>query len=113
MIEKYKIKFVISLISIIIIISGSIFAMEDRFVSEKEAASTLQNFNSKISQDFKLINLQILQLRYDNLLKSYYEQKRLIKQEPNDSDLKEEFSVIKKEKNDTKSKIDKILELRK
>lgn len=110
MVEKYKIKLVISIITVLLMIVGAVVAMEEHYVSESEAASSLQSFDQKIATDFQLVKLQILQLRYDNLLKTYFQLKTILKQNPDDDYVREEMNSVKIESVLTKEKIDKILE---
>ena len=65
-------KFIIPAFTFFVFFVGSIIALEDRYVSEAEAAKSLSSFNQKMSNENKMIKLQIQQVRYDNLINSYY-----------------------------------------
>ncbi len=106
MIEKYKIKLIISLITVIFALTGAIFAMEDRYVSEKEASQSLQSFNEKVVQEFKIMKLSLLYMKYDNATKEYYSLRRLVRENPNDVELKNDLEAVSKYRAQLKEKID-------
>ena len=91
-------------------LGSGVIAMEDRYVSEKEAASSLSLFNQKISQDFKMVDLKILNLQYTGLTDQYYRLKSLLGQHPNNIEMQEDFKRVKNERIDVKKKIDKIMQ---
>ncbi len=108
----YWVKLVSSILAVTITLGGAVLAMEDRYVSEKEEIKTLQIFNSNIQQNFRLMNLKIFQLQYDHLTDSYYQYKKLRRNQPIDIEIQEEFERIKNERKLIKEKINKLLEER-
>ena len=76
-------------------ICGGIYAMDDRYVSDAEAAQSLEGFDAKIQQSILKINIQILELRKEGLNKEYYQHKRLIRTYPDDKELVQELIEIK------------------
>ena len=89
------IKYAASVISLISALAGGLYAMDDRYVSDKEAAQSLQSFDIKIQQDLSKIELQILQNELENTTDTYYKHKQLIRTYPNDQELKDELILIK------------------
>lgn len=110
LVEKYKLKFIISLLTVMLLLVGAVVQMEKHYVSETEAAQSLQAFDQKVNADIRLVKLQILQLRYDNLVKQWYNIKSILRVEPDNTYLREELNNINVEKLLTKEKINKILE---
>jgi len=112
MLEKIP-KWVKSLTIIIALLSsiaGSIYAIDDRYVTDKEAATSLENFNSKMDQEVVKIRMQILELSKNSIITEYYKHKELIRAYPDDKDLKNELIEIKIRRDAINQKIDAILE---
>ena len=103
------IKYGASVLTVLFSLAGGLWALEDRYVSEQEAASSLTLFNQKITQDFQQVELRILTIQYDNLTESYYKYKRLIRENPNDTELLQEFEEIKNKRSELKIEINKLL----
>lgn len=91
-------------------LGGGVIAMEDRYVSEKEAAQSLTMFNQKMVQDFQMMDVKILNLQYTGLTDQYYRLKSMLRQDPNNIELQEDFERVKNEREDVRVKIDKIME---
>lgn len=105
------IKYLTSVVSLIAALSGGIYAMEDRYVTDKEAAQSLQLFDSKMQQDLGKIELQILQGRLDSITSQYYKHKQLLRAYPEDDELKEEFEVLKDQRKEINEKINEKMEI--
>ena len=99
-------KYTASVISLISALAGGLYAMDDRYVSDKEAAQSLQSFDMKIQQDLTKIELQILQTELENANDTYYKHKQLIRTYPTDQELKDDLMIIKEKREKIKKEID-------
>ncbi len=99
------IKYATSIVSMVVALAGGIYAMEDRYVSDADAAKSLKNFDIKIQQDFEKIELQILQNELENTTQTYFKHKQLIRAYPDDVELKEELIELKDRRDSIKSEI--------
>jgi len=104
-------KYATSVVSLIAALAGGIYAMEDRYVTDKEAAQSLQAFDTKVQQDLGKIELQILQGRLDSITSEYYKHKQLLRAYPEDNELKDEFEVLKDQRKSIKEKINEKMEI--
>ncbi len=91
-------------------IAGSIYAIDDRYVTDKEAATSLESFNSKMDQEVIKIRMQILELSKNGIITEYYKHKELIRAYPNDKELKQELIEIRQRRDIVDQKIEAILE---
>lgn len=89
------IKIVSVIVSIMIACGGAIYAMDDRYVDEEQAATSLQNFNAAVQKDLVNIELQILTNQKESLVNQYNQQYQLHKQNPDDEFFKEELIRIR------------------
>lgn len=108
---SFILKVVVPVLGVILTIGSAIFAMEDRYVSQKEAATSLQAFDSAIKKDLDRLELQILNTQKDNLTDSYHKQYQLVKQHPNDSFYKIELNRIKDRLEKIQNKIQSLIQL--
>jgi len=92
------------------IIAGSIYAIDDRYITDKEAATSLESFNQKMDQEVVKIQIQILELRKNSVIAEFYKHKDLIRAYPNDLELKRELDEIIRRRDAINSKLDAILE---
>jgi len=99
------IKYATTIISLVATLAGGLYAMDDRYISDKEAAQSLQNFDNKIQQDLNKIQLQILQAELENATEAYYKHKHLMKVYPDDKELEDELLLIKERRDKIKAKI--------
>jgi len=106
------IKYFTSIISLIAILAGGIYAMDDRYVSNKEAAQSLQMFNMKMQQDLNKIELQIDQNQLESITAEYYKHKQLIRVYPDDQELREELENIKTRRNAIKKSIQQKMKIK-
>lgn len=86
-------------------IGGVIFAAEDRYVTDKEAASSLKMFQQQLQYENNVIKLELEDLRktmirkeLDYVKEQYYKLKQLIINNPDDMELQLEFEDIKAKK---------------
>jgi len=105
------IKYATTIISLVVALCGGIYAMEDRYVSDKEAAESLQNFNIKINRDLSKIELQILNNQLESITTEYYKHKQLVKTYPEDEELSEELELIKENRQKIKLKIENKIKI--
>ena len=83
---------------IITFITG-IWFIDDRYVDAEEAQTLKQQ-----------INLRIDTYEYRELTKQYYELKKLVRENPESIELKEQLKEVEKERADLKKRIDAKLE---
>jgi len=105
------VKYTTTIVSLVAALAGGLYAMDDRYVSDKEAAQSLQNFDMKIQQDLNKIELQILQNELENITQTYFKHKQLIKAYPDDIELREELEILKQNRENIKAKIAKKVEI--
>jgi len=99
------IKYATTVLSLIATLAGGLYAMDDRYVSDKEAAQSLQSFDQKIQQDLSKIELQLLQSELENATDAYYKHKHLIKVYPEDQELQEELIYLKEKREKIQAEI--------
>jgi len=99
------IKYATTIISLVVTLGGGLYAMDDRYVSDKEAAQSLQSFDNKIQHDLTKIQLQILQSELESVTDSYYKHKHLMKVYPDDQELEDELILIKERREKIKEEI--------
>jgi len=99
------IKYTTSILTLVVTLAGGIYAMEDRYVSDDDAAKSMMNFDLKIQQDFDKIQLQILQNELENTTQTYFKHKQLIRAYPDDIELKDELVELKERREEIKIKI--------
>ena len=98
-------------LSILITFAGALYAVEDRYVTQEEAATSLQNFNNAIKKDLVNIELQILYNSLDNVNDQYYKLRRLIQESPSDPYLNDEFRRIKERRKNIQEKINEKIDI--
>ena len=87
-----------SIVLIITFITG-IWFIDDRYVDAKELKSQKEQ-----------INLRIDTYEYRELTKQYYELKKLVRENPESIELKEQLKEVEKERAELKKRIDAKLE---
>ena len=87
-----------SIVLIITFITG-IWFIDDRYVDAKELKSQKEQ-----------INLRIDTYEYRELTKQYYELKKLVRENPDSQELKEQLKEVEKERAELKKRIDAKLE---
>jgi len=105
------IKYATTIISLIVTLGGGLYAMDDRYVSDKEAAQSLQNFDMKMKQELNKIELQMMSNQLENITTEYYKHKQMIRAYPSDQELKEEFEVLKERRTEIKKEIKAKMQL--
>ncbi len=92
-------------VSFVLTITGAIWAMEDRYVSDDEAAKSLELFQQKLQYENSLLESKIMDLKNTMIRKEltyvteqYYKIKKLVLDNPNDMELKLEFEELKTKK---------------
>jgi hypothetical protein len=87
-------KLVVTTIVGIVSVFGSVWAIDDRYVDQQEIVATLQQYDASIQQ--RMANYESgNNLRdYNHLTESYYRLRRLLRQNPGDQELREEFDSI-------------------
>ena len=106
---KNWIKSTITILSLLGVIAGGIYTVEDRYITNAQAASSLENFNSKVQQDILKVKIDILEGRKEALNAEYYQHKRLIRAYPDDTDLVQELDEIKLRRNRVESEIQELM----
>ena len=76
-----------------------IWFIDERYISAKE-----------LSQEKQKIYLKMNINEYRTLTEQFYNYKRIVKENPNDPSLKNQFDEIKKDRDNVKDKIDKFME---
>ncbi len=87
-----------SIVLIITFITG-IWFIDDRYVDAKELKSQKEQ-----------INLRIDTYEYRELTKQYYELKKLVRENPDSQELKDQLREVEKERAELKKRIDAKLE---
>lgn len=106
-----SVKLIGAVISLLIAFTGILYAVEDRYVTQKEAASSLQTFDTAVKKDLVNLELQILNNSLGNTTDQYYKYKQLLREHPADIELKEEVIRLKDRMDSIQDKIDSKLEI--
>ena len=85
--------------SVILTFIFGIWFIDERYISAEELKTEKQKIYLKMNVG-----------EYRTLTEQYYKYKRIIKENPNDVDLRNEFNDIIKDRDDVKNKIDKYIE---
>jgi len=93
-----SIKKIFGTIVLVISLITGVWLIDDRYISASE-----------LTQAKNQIYLKMDTAEYRYLTEQYYKFKELLKKDPNDTDLKQQFEEIKKEREEVKRKIDKLL----
>lgn len=94
-----KILKILGSIGIILTFVFGVWIVDERYVTAKE-----------LSQEKVKIYLKMDVSDYRALTSQYYDYKKLVRENPDDKDLKESFNKIEKERDTLKQKIDSCLE---
>lgn len=105
-------KYLASVLSIVVTLAGAIYAMEDRYIDQKEVSHSLEMFNVKMKNDIDKIELQMLNNQLESTTSEYYKHKQLIRAYPEDEELKEEFEILKEKRETIKSRINEKTEIK-
>jgi len=105
------IKTILPILLGMIAFGGVIYGMEERYVDQKEAATSLQLFDQAVKKDLDHLELQILNTSLESLTDQYHKQRQLLKTDPTDIELREEFDRIKSRKETIQQRIDNKLEI--
>lgn len=104
----------LALIITLATIIGFAFAIDSRYAKEIVVVETLQQFQMQqqatidryqIKSDYKFYKFM-----YDDLTKEMYFYRKLIREHPNDQEIKLEHDQVVKKRDDTKEKMDKLME---
>ena len=105
---------IISALVLLFSFLGGVWAFDDRYAKEVVVAQSLQQFQQqtlKSNKQFQAkIQIQFYQMTYDNLTKEMFSYKRLMRENPRDLEIKEEYDRIVEERKRTKIKINEFLE---
>jgi hypothetical protein len=100
-------KNVIATIVLALSFIGGVFAFDDRYVTAKEfvlaeqrTVQTLKTFQDRQERTY-------LEQRYQTLTDQMMKQKQMIRTYPKDQELKDDYDVIVKEREDVKQKLNK------
>lgn len=100
--------------AVILGLLGGVYAIDDRYAKEKTVTQSLQQFQEQTQKTYKQfqlkVQLQFYQMMYDNLTKEMFTYKRMIRENPNDQDIRDEYDRIVYERNQIKDKINKLME---
>jgi outer membrane PBP1 activator LpoA protein len=89
-----KIINILKIVVVIVSIIGGVWAFEDRYQTKANANEVQQQTVKTIDQLQQKINYDADVRLYDQLIQRKFLYKRLIKQNPNDQDLREEYQQI-------------------
>ena len=92
---KNYIKGIIAAISIVLTIVGAIWAMEDRYASDKDVANSLQILDQRIQYQITDVKRTIIQKELSYITEQYYKLKKLAIDHPDDLELQLEFDELK------------------
>ena len=106
-----SVKLVTGVLSLLIMFAGVLYAVEDRYVTQEEAATSLQTFDNAVKKDLINLELQILNTSLENATDQYYKHKQLIREHPADNELKEETTRLKARMKSIQDKIDSKLKI--
>ncbi len=106
-----SIKFISIVLSLLITFAGCLYAVDDRYVTQKQAATSLQIFDSAVKKDMINLELQILNNNLDSLNDQYYKLRRLLQNAPGDTELREDLQRVNDRRKDIQNKIDEKLEI--
>ena len=101
-------KAIIGTIVLVLSLIGGVLAFDDRYATCKDLAK-LEQQNIKTFQELrKDMDRDRLEQRYINLTDQAMSLKILIKKYPNDTELKEDYDKVMKERDKTKEQLDKM-----
>jgi hypothetical protein len=89
------VKLITAILALVITIGGVVIAAEDRYVTDKEAATSLQMFDQKIQYNINDIKTSILRKELSYVEERYYKLRSLVLQHPEDIELSLEFNELK------------------
>lgn len=105
---------IITGIAIILGLMGGVYAIDDRYAKERRVAQSLEQFQEQTQQSIKQlrikVQLQFYQMMYDSLTKDMISYKRMMRENPNNQDIKDEYNRIIDERNQIRIKINKLME---
>jgi hypothetical protein len=110
---------------------GTLFLVEDRYAKardlitledhmyddvdhkivlvENKSVQTFESYQMKQNTINKGLQLQILNVQYDNLTDRYYTLKRMLRDNPNNSDLRNEFNEVQRQRENVKQQREQLL----
>ena len=104
-----SIKYATGAVALIAALSGGLWALDDRYATEQGVAKSLSMFDQKIEQDFKKVDIRILNIRYEQATESYYNLRKLVRENPRDVELQEDLSIVTEQRAELKKEIDEVL----
>ncbi len=105
------VKIVLPVVLALITVGGVVLGVEERYVTQKEAATSLQAFDQAVKKDLVHLELQILNTTLESLTDQYHKQRQILKTDPTDLELREEFERIKARREIIQQRIDNKLEI--
>ncbi len=100
------IKLIAVIFSVIISLGGALYAVEDRYVTQKQAATSLQSFDQAVKKDLVSLELQILNNSLESATDQYHKQRQLVREYPGDIELQHELDRIRSRMITIQEKID-------
>ena len=93
-----NVKTISIIVPLLISCIGVGYALDKRYVTDTEAASSLVSFNAKMEQDISKIRMQILELKQSGVIAEYYKHRQLLRAFPDDAELLMELDEIRERK---------------
>lgn len=105
---------IITGLAVILGLLGGVYAIDDRYAKEELVAQSLEQFQQQTQQTYKQfqlkVQLQFYQIIYDNLTKEMFTYKRMMRENPDDQDIHEEYNRVMNERSKIMQKIQSLLE---
>ena len=104
----------ISTLAVLVSLVCGIWALEGHYQTKAEAKEKFEAVEIQVAgalqnQEIRS-NYKFYQFLYDKLTQDLQNIKRLLRRDPNDQELKEDYQEVKKEIKELKKKLDKLLE---
>ena len=97
-----SVKLIIGALTFLIAIATGVIAVDDRYVSSEEAASSLEMFDQKVQYELKDLKKEVLRSDLDYVTARYFRLKALAANNPQDSELRAELEEINIKRNSLK-----------
>lgn len=87
-----------AIIGFVAAVVGAVIAAEDRYVTQQEAAQTLEQFRGQQTQQFNVI-------RYDFMEERYYKMKQYVREHPTDAEAQAELKALEMKREDLRKEL--------
>lgn len=99
----------VGIVTLVFSLIGGVWMFDDRYCSAGELEAAETRIVQSMEQLEKKSELRHYEFLHDQLTYQYFQYKRLVRENPNDQELKEELEIIKKRKEEAKENRDTIL----